>query len=166
MVSTLKKLSVTAVIMAFLFTVSCTRNVKEAKLVNEKAKFNLIIAGDSSEYKDSIRESLISKYKSESNIEIINIKSLETVSEGSYDAILIMDTCMAWGAFNPSVNNFLEKIEKKDNIVLFMTADDVEWEYSYQNVDAITSASEIENKEAVTAELSNKIDSIISELRQ
>ncbi|MBW1894920.1 MAG: hypothetical protein JRI91_14680 [Deltaproteobacteria bacterium] len=71
---------------------------------------------------------------------------------------------MAWGTFNPSVNNFLEKIEKKDNIVLFMTADDVEWEYSYQNVDAITSASEIENKETVTAKLSERIDEIISGL--
>jgi len=45
MVSVLKKLSVTIVIMTFLFTASCTRNLKEAKLINEKAKFNLIIAG-------------------------------------------------------------------------------------------------------------------------
>jgi len=165
MLSVLKKLSAAIVIMTFLFTASCTRNLKETKLINEKAKFNLIIAGDSSEYKDSIRESLVSKYRAEGSLEVINTENLENVTEGSYDAILIMDTCMAWGTFNPSVNNFLERIEKKDNIVLFMTADDVEWEYSYHNVDAITSASEIENKEMVTDKLSERIDEIISGLQ-
>lgn len=158
----LKRMVAVIVAMILLFTASCTRNVKEMKLVNENAKFDLVIAGDSSEYKDKIREELISKYKESATIAVINIEDLETISGDSYDVILIMDTCMAWGAFNPSVNNYLDKATKKDNIVLFMTAGDPELEYSYQDVDAITSASVIGNKDEVTSALSGKIDGIIS----
>lgn len=164
MVFVFKKLFAICMVMAFLFTASCTRNVKETKLINENAKFSLIIAGDSSEYKDNIRDSLISKYKAEGSIEVINIENLESVAEDSYDVILIMDTCLAWGTFNQSVSKFLENTEKKDNIVLFITANDLEWEFSYQNVDAITSASEMEDKDAVTDTLAARIDSIISGL--
>jgi hypothetical protein len=160
----LKRMFAVIVVITLLFVVSCTRNVKEMKLVNENATFDLVIAGDSSEYKDSIREELISKYKERATIEVVNIEDLEIITEDSYDVILIMDTCMAWGAFNPSVNNYLDEATRKDNIVLFMTADDVEWEYSYQNVDAITSASEIENKDEVITSLSERIDNVISNL--
>ena len=50
----LKRMFAVIIAMTLLFSASCTRNVKEMKLVNENAKFDLIIAGDSSEYKDSI----------------------------------------------------------------------------------------------------------------
>lgn len=160
----LKRMFAVIVAMTLLFAASCTRNVKEMKLVNENAKFNLIIAGDSSEYKDAIREELISKYTETAGIEVMDIEYLDTISEESYDVILIMDTCMAWGAFNPTVNRYLENAGNKDNIVLFMTAGDPELEYSHEGVDAITSASVIEDKDEVITSLSEKIDGIISGL--
>jgi hypothetical protein len=158
----LKRNFIIIVAMTLLFASSCTRNVKEMKLANENAKFKLIIAGDSSEYKDAIREDIISRYKKTAGIEVMNIEYLDTISEESYDVILIMDTCMAWGAFNPTVNRYLENAANKDNIVLFMTAGDPELEYSHEGVDAISSASVVENKEDVTAKLFEKIDGIIS----
>lgn len=152
------------IVMAFLFTASCTRNVKEMTLTNENATFTLVIAGDASEYKDSIREDVIAKYRAEARIEVINIEGLENLSEDSYDVILIMDTCIGWGTFNQSISHFLENTRRKDNIVLFITADDEEWEFSYQNVDAITSASEIENKETATALICERIDGMMGQL--
>lgn len=160
----LERLFIIIIALTLLLTASCTRNVKEMKLVNENAKFTLIIAGDSSEYKDAIREELISKYTETAGIEVMDIEYLDTISEESYDVILIMDTCMAWGAFNPTVNRYLESAGNKDNIVLFMTVGDPELEYSHEGVDAITSASVIEDKDAVIVKLSEKIDGITSGL--
>ena len=160
----MEKRLLTIVVLALLFTASCTQNVKEMKLANENAKFKLIIAGDSSEYKDAIREDIISRYKETAGIEVMNIEYLDTISEESYDVILIMDTCMAWGAFNPTVNRYLEKATNKDNIVLFMTAGDPELEYSHEGVDAISSASVIETKDEIVASLSERIDAVISDM--
>ena len=162
MPSILERHFITIVALSLIFTSSCTRNVKEMKLVNANAKFKLIIAGDSSEYKDAIREDLISRYKEKADIEVMNIEYLDTISEDSYDVILIMDTCMAWGAFNPTVNRYLENAGNKDKIVLFMTAGDPELEYSHEGVDAISSASIIENKDEIVASLSERIDAIAS----
>ena len=60
-------------IVALVFLASCTRNVKETQLTTEKAKFNLIIAGDSSDFKDKIRNKIIDKYSNNGNIDVVNI---------------------------------------------------------------------------------------------
>ena len=62
--------------VALVFLASCTRNVKETQFTTENAKFNLIIAGDSSDFKDKIRNKLIARYKNNTNIDVVNIKKL------------------------------------------------------------------------------------------
>jgi hypothetical protein len=75
--------------------------------------------------------------------------------------VLILDTCLAWSGFNPSVNTFLENNKSKDNVVLFMTAGDPDWTYSYQGVDAITSASVVENEDVKFEEITQQINQLL-----
>ena len=150
-------------IIVLVFTASCTRNVKESRIITENARLNFVFASDASEFKDSIRNKLIARYKDQCNIDIVNIGKLKDIRTENYDVVLIMDTCMAWSTFNPSLKSFLENQTNHNNIVLFMTANDLDWEYRYKGVDAITSASEIENEESVYLELAEKIDKIISD---
>jgi hypothetical protein len=140
--------------------VSCTRNLKEIRLEQPGARSSLLIAGDASEFKDGIRTAIIDRYRATCTIDIINIDRLPKTSGSDYDAVLIMDTCLAWSNFNPSVKAFLNKSQNR-NVVFFMTADDPDWTFTYKGVDAITSASEKENQDAMIRRLSAAIDEIL-----
>jgi len=76
--------------------------------------------------------------------------------------VLIMDTCLAWTDFNPSLKAFVEDLEGGKNVVLFMTAGNPDWTFSYKDIDAITSASRIENEDTVFAEIVKRIDGIVA----
>ncbi len=156
-----EKCNVALIVFLFLFIVSCTRNVTETQFITENTKFNLIIAGDSTDFKDRIRKKIITRYRKHGNIDVVNLNKLKNIRPEDYDVILIMDTCIAWGDFNWSMKRFLKKLKERDRVVLFMTAANPNWEYTYRDVDAITSASRIENEETIFAELSVEIDKVI-----
>jgi hypothetical protein len=141
-------------------SVSCTRNLKETRLEQPDARSSLLIAGDASEFKDGIRMAIIDRYRATCNIDIINIDRLPKTSGNDYNAVLIMDTCLAWSHFNPSVKVFLNKSQNR-NVVFFMTADDPDWTFTYNGVDAITSASKKENQDAMIRRLIAAIDEIL-----
>lgn len=148
--------------LIFLSSYSCTSSVKETQLSRENPMFSMVIASDSSEFKDSIRNRVIQQYQNDGNIEIVNIKRLKDIDPTDYDVVLIIDTCLAWSGFNPTLNSFLEDNQSKDNVVLFMTAGDPDWTYSYQGVDAITSASVVEKEDVKFQEITKQINQIIT----
>ena len=148
-------------IVALAFLTSCTRNVKEAQLTTENAKFNLIIAGDSSDFKDRVRNRIIARYSNNGNIDVVNIDTLENIRPEDYDVILIMDTCIGCEDFNWSMKSFLDRLEDNNNVVLLMTTGYSHYEYSYGGVDAITAASRIADEEEIFTRLSEEIDRII-----
>ena len=143
---------------------ACTRGVKETRLSIEGAEFSMLIASDASEFKDRIRERIIARYQPDASIHIVKIKRLKDIDPTDYDVVLIMDTCLAWSGFNPSLNEFLETHASRGNIVLFMTAGDPDWTFSYQGVDAITSASVMENEEGKLDEIVQRIDHLLESI--
>jgi len=149
-------------IVALVFLASCTRNVKETRLTTENAKFTLIIAGDSSDFKDRIRNRIIARYRNSGNIDVVNIKKLKNIRPEDYDVILIMDSCIGCEDFNWSMKSFLDRLEDKNNVVLLMTTGYSHYEYSYGGVDAITAASRIADEEEIFARLSEEIDRMIA----
>lgn len=144
-----------------LFPYACTREVQETRLFPKAPSFTMIIASDSSEFKDSIREMVIARYRQEGGIEVVNVKKLKDINPLDYDVVVIIDTTLAWSGFNPSLKSFLENNEYKDNVVVCMTAADPDWAYSYQGVDAITAASVVENEQDIFEEISLQIDQIL-----
>ncbi len=144
-----------------LFFSSCTRNIVETKLENKNAKIRILIASDSSDYKDKIRNRVIDKYTNQASIDLVNIESLDDIVTEKYKAIFLIDTTMGWTTFNPSIKDFIEEHEDKKKIVLFMTAADPEFEFSYEGVDAITSASEPEYEEKTFQSITDELDKII-----
>ena len=149
------------VIVALAFLASCTRNVKETQLTTENAKFTLIIAGDSSDFKDGIRNRIIARYSNSGNIDVVNIKKLKNIRPEGYDVILIMDTCIGCEDFNWSMKGFLDRLEDNNNVVLLMTTGYEHYEYSYGGVDAITAASRTADEEEISTRLSEEIDRIL-----
>lgn len=143
-----------------LCVAGCTRHLKETRFEQAGARAALLIAGDASEFKDGIRRAIIDRYRATCNIDIININRLPETNANDYDAILIMDTCLAWSNFNRSVKAFLDKSQNR-NVVFFMTVDDPDWTFTYNGVDAITSASEKENQDVMIRRLIAAIDDIL-----
>jgi hypothetical protein len=141
---------------------TCTHRVHETVHPNPNAAFNFIIIGDASPFKDAIRTKIVEKYQTIANIEIANIETLKDLKAENHDVILIMDTCIAWSRFNPSLKSYLDRSKDQSPIVLFMTAGDPDWKFSYQGVDAITSASVMGDEEKVVEKLSLQIDRIIA----
>jgi hypothetical protein len=72
-----------------------------------------------------------------------------------------MDTCMAWSSFNPSMKAFLAAAEDPAQVILFLTVDDTDWNFSYQGVDAITAASRMEDEDRVVTDLIQAIEKIL-----
>ena len=148
-------------IVALAFLASCTRNVKETQFTTENAKFNLLVAGDSSDFKDRVRNRIIARYRKNGNIDVVNINNLKDIRPEDYDVILIMDTCIGCEDFNWSMKSFLDRLEDNNNVVLLMTTGYSHYEYSYGGVDAITAASRIADEEEIFTRLSEEIDRII-----
>ena len=146
----------------FLILTACSKNVRETTVENPDASYRLIIAGDSSDFKDSIRSRLMNNYKDICRIEVVNLDKLAGIEEDQYDAVLIMDTLMAWGGFNREVKHFIDSRQDSQKIVVFFTAGDAESIYSYKGVDAITSASVPAQEDDVVEKLTRKIDLLLA----
>jgi hypothetical protein len=150
-------------LVAISIAASCTRNIKETKITAESAKYNFVFASDSTEFKDSIRGKLIAKYSGQANIDLVNIDKIKDIKAKDYDVILIIDTCIGGARGNTSLNSFLTNLENNKKTVLFITAGDSDWKFNDKRIDAITSASKIENIEPIYSQISKKIDQIIAD---
>ena len=149
------------VILMLAVLQACARSVPEVRHVVVNARFSILIASDASDFKDAVRRRVFEHYKTYSNVEVVNIRRLKAIKADDFDAVLIIDTCMGWSHFNPTMKAFIDAAHQPDHVILFMTVDDTEWEFTYQSVDAITSASLIEDEERVAANLIQKLDEIL-----
>lgn len=153
-------LFVIALLVCLWLSASCSRPLKEIKVAAEEPVHTMLIAGDSSSFKDKTRERIIEKYRKTCTIHVVDISALNEKTAEGYDVVLIMDTCMAWTFSNPSLKRFLCHEENRKKTVLSMTAGDPGWTYSYKGVDAVTSASRVEKEE----DFFNRIDKDIAKV--
>ena len=159
---TLRSMSSGIALILVLSLISCTRQVKEMSFASKDARFNLLIAGNSSEFKDAVRNRIISRYAKYSNILVVNIHKLKATDSGRYDVVLIMDDCLAWSDLNSHMKGYLDEPSNRANVVLLMTAGDPDWEFCYKGVDAVTSASAPCNETLVFDSLIREIDKILA----
>ncbi|MBC2716911.1 MAG: hypothetical protein HF978_16530 [Desulfobacteraceae bacterium] len=158
------KWTIASIIFVLMFPLSCAKHIPEQRFVNDNAKFDLLIGGLTSEFKEGIVSRLVERYKDQGNVDLVNFDKLNQVQCSDYDVILVMDSVQAWSLFNFSLKSFLKKTENCNNVVLLFTANDPEWEYQYNDLDAITSASMVDNEDRVFNELAAKIDVMISKI--
>lgn len=153
-----------SLIIVLLLTLACTKQIPEQRFTAENATFDLLIGGVTSEFKEVIVTRLVDRYKDQGNIDLVDLSKLNQVQCEEYDVILVMDSCQAWSLFNFSLKSFLKKTENCHNVVLLFTAGDPDWEYQYNDLDAITSASMVRDEDRVFNELTAKIDNMISKI--
>ena len=166
-IQTSRKQSVLFIIMfalagCLIFMTGCAKNFQQARYELPEAETKILVAGISSDYRDAIKDRLIERYKTRSNIEVVGLNQLKEIQCDDYDAVLVMDQCKGWSLYNLALKSFLEKSAHCDNIVVFITAGDPDWEYHYNGLDAVTSASYIGYEDRVYKELASRIDGILT----
>lgn len=149
------------ILMMTASLLACARSVPEVRHVVVNARCSLLIASDASAFKDAVRQRVFDHFRHYSNVEVVNIGRLKTIQAKDFDVVLIMDTCLAWSRFNPSMKAFLDGAEDPSRVVLFLTVDDTDWAFTYQGVDAITAASRREDEERVAADLIRQIERLL-----
>jgi len=147
--------------VVLLSVASCTQPVREVQFTVAQPRYSLLIASDASPFKDRLRDRIIAQYRPYGNIEVVNISQLPELPAAPYDAILVMDTCLGWSRFNPSIKTFLNQHPDPNKVVLLMTADTADWTFRYQGVDAITGASAVENETILFGTLKSRLDDIL-----
>jgi hypothetical protein len=124
---------------------------------------SLLIASRTSEFKDAVVGGIEQAFKGQSmSITVIGLKDLRDESAEDYDAVVLVNTCIAW-SLDPQVDTFLHKYRGTGNIVVFTTSGDGHWEPKKQNreFDTVASASEMARVDEVTAEIVGKVRALL-----
>jgi len=158
----ISKWAIAGIIFILMLSLSCSKQIPEQRFVIENAKYDLLITGVTSEFKADIISRIVDRYKDQGNVDLVYLDKLDQLQCDDYDAILIIDSVQAWSLWNFSLKSFLEKTENCNNVVLLYTAGDPDWEYQYHELDAITSASQVEDQDRVFDELTYAIDVLVS----
>ena len=119
----------------------------------------VLIASRSSEYKKQLVAEL-QKRLSTAKIshKTIGIKQLDKVDPTGYAAVVIINTCLAWGLDN-EVSTFLDSRKRAENIILLTTSGEGSWLPDKHGLefDAISGASLKTNISAVARDLMERI---------
>ena len=119
----------------------------------------VLIAAQDSPFKNAviskIRESLQEKGCS---VDAIPIERIATKFSKDYQAIVIINTCIAW-QINSHARKFLASvsIDERKKIIIFTTAKNKNWHPKLLGIDAITSASTMNEASHIADVITGKV---------
>jgi hypothetical protein len=155
---------VTAAVICCLFAggiLSCKSGVPQKVYERPQARCRILITGTTSEFKEAVVAGLVERYRETCQIEMRPATRIDEDEFNDYDAIVLMDECHAWMAFNTRTLGLVRRIAEKERIILFITAGDPDWTFSTQGIDAVTSASKMARRGEVIEEIAARIDALI-----
>jgi Ni,Fe-hydrogenase III large subunit len=124
----------------------------------------LLIASRDSEFKHTLVEKIIAAYETRPvYIRIIGIEGLAKEDANAYSAVAIINTAMGW-TVDVEAERFLKKYGQMNSIIVLTTSDggDVLPDMENRNIDAISSASVIDQAGPLAATMIAKIDRLMN----
>ena len=150
--------------ICFLTFFGCTLKTVDTIETGDKTalKSKVLIATQNSQFKGEVL-SEIKKALGEdvSYIKVVDVKRLPNESVDQYSALVILNSCMA-GRPDPRVESFIDDIPNKGKLVVLTTGRLDSWKPDSPEVDAITSASNMSETDAVAREIADKVRVIIN----
>jgi hypothetical protein len=143
---------------AITFLYGCApRAVKTVEFGDPGAAARVLIASERSDFKQAVIERVVAGFENEGLFfKIIDLRDLDGASVETYNAVVIINTCVAW-QLNPRVTAFLEETNMRGKTVLLTTAGDADWHADAAGVDAITAASSSADVDRTADKLRTKI---------
>jgi hypothetical protein len=147
-----------------LFLPQCAKNIRETEVGPADAKNKIVIAAYYSDFKNTVTLGLVNRFKNKAKITVLPLEKLWTIDPYRYDVVVIIDALMAWQLFNPRTRSFIQDINDpavRKKMVLFFTAGDPKKNYKFEDIDCITSASQMNRDGEVVEEISARINSML-----
>jgi hypothetical protein len=142
-------------LLGAIFLVACSlRSVEtsESGGVTTSAA-RILIATENSKFKRAVVSDVRQGLKpGNPYIKVIDVKVLRRESTYDYDAVVIVNTCMA-GRPDPRVEEFIQDAAEKDKLVVLTTGKLDSWKPDSREVDAITSASVMDQAAEVARQI-------------
>lgn len=135
------------------------KDISTSESVDMGRRPTVLIASRSSEYKEMLVAEL-HKHLATAGIpqKTVGVNDLQELDTGDYPAIVVINTCLAWGVDN-DIESFLKKRPSHTNIILMTTSAAGDWlpDKRGRDFDAISGASQITNIDAVAQDLMARI---------
>jgi hypothetical protein len=128
-------------------------------------KDRVLVASRSSEFKDSVVAAIREALEAEPvYVKFIGLDGLKREDPGAYKAVVLINTCIAWG-MDPDVEHFLKRSTDQGHIIVLTTSGDGNWlpEMKGRHFDAIACASKSINVDRVSAQIISKIRTLLRE---
>ena len=122
----------------------------------------VLVATQNSKFK----RALVSEIHDELNqnsiyMKIIDVKRLKNQSGAEFSAVVIINKCMA-GRPDPRVESFIDREPQKNKIIVLTTGIHDSWKPDAPGVDAMTSASVLDNSNQVAKSIVNRVLALIN----
>ncbi len=124
---------------------------------------SLLVASRSSDFKDALVKRIEKAFEHESiTIRFVGLQRLKYEDADAFDAVVIMNTCIAWG-MDPQVDGYLNKYRGASNIIVLTTSGDGNWLPGKHNreFDAVASASEMARVDEVADRIVQKVRALL-----
>ncbi len=152
--------------LALLLAAACAAPIAITNRGPEDAAKNVLIASQPSEFKKAIIEKVsVELGASGMQIKTIPLKQAQEERIRDYDAVLVINSCMAW-SLSKDAGKFVEsaKDKEKKQLYIFTTAANPKYTQKLpEGFDGITSASDMAKVDTLTATLVENIKKRASE---
>jgi hypothetical protein len=136
----------------------------EISQTNDRASDKrVLIASGRSDFKESVIERVKAALEGEGvYVNVIGLSGLEGQSVEAYDAVVLLNRCVAWG-MDPHVDGFLEALEDFDKIIVLTTSGDGNWlpDTRERSFDAISTASRPALVKETAGEILSRLRSLL-----
>ena len=121
----------------------------------------VLLASRTSDYKQALIEKIKAAFSEDSvYIKCIGMKKLKMENASSYNAIILLNTCLGWD-WDRKVRAFLRGKKEASNIIVITTSATGDWKprkrENRAGVDAIATASATDGMEKLAAEIIQKV---------
>lgn len=132
---------VLAVCLCWGLTGCATRILKTTEFGAPDLPKRVLVAADATDFKTRVIEQVRTAFSGEPvYFKLIDVRNLEEETADDYDAVVLLNTCLAW-SINSNVKEFVRATPETRKIFVITTAADDAWEPDITGVDAMTSAS-------------------------
>ncbi|MFC1889528.1 hypothetical protein ACFL4G_07205 [Thermodesulfobacteriota bacterium] len=151
-------------ILGAVISACAPQMVKERELGEITAARKVLIAEQQSEFKGVVVSAVSEALEKDGCfVRIIDLRELRGESTWNYDAVVVVNTLKAW-RLNRNARTFFNSIDDRERrkVVLLTSANGTYWKVNLPGVDAITSASKMEDVDFVAADIVAKVRAILT----
>lgn len=121
---------------------------------------SILIATQGSAFKDTIVHEIVNAYQANNYIKVTDVNNLYSVNEKDWDCIVVIHT---WEMWRPpkAIKYYMKRRTNPAKHVVITTSGD--GNYKQADIDAITTASIMENSHEIAQKAMNRIDKILAQ---